>query len=560
MRKNSVRILAFNITHDSSVCSINNGHIEFFCKEERLSRVKRDKHPFKSLQLYKSKNFGKIDYILYCTPSNYGGEPEFFYREFIGKLFDVEMENFSSLSHHLCHAASAFYNSGFKKALTFVIDRNGSILFDNKIDACRESESVFSCSYPDNLKPLYKSFWTNDRIGINKDNLKKLIKNSFPSSDIQVDNEYSITKVYEAATTLIGQPILENGKTMGLASYGSNKKYPSLFLNGSPITNYFTHIINGDADNEVIFNGEQDKITNNITKDNYKFYADKARHVQLETQKESLRLIKKYINKTKIKNVCIVGGYGLNVVANNYYVKNLPNVNFYFEPVADDTGIAIGAAYFKYRNVTKDNTVVTLKNNFYHYYEDSKINKGVEATIEDVCKLLMDQKSVAIFEGAAEAGPRALGHRSILFDPRNKNCKDTVNKIKNREWYRPFAGVILKKEFKKYFNTLGLEESNNMTINFECKKNTVKLFPGVVHVDNSCRVQTVSSGFLYNLLNHFDKLTKCPILLNTSLNLAGEPLVNTKEEALLLLNKSELDAIYFVDEKKLIQKEKHESI
>jgi len=480
-----VRILAFNITHDSSVCSINNGHIEFFCKEERLSRIKRDKHPFKSLELYKSKNFGKIDYILYCTPSNYGGESEFYYREYIKKIFNVEMQNFSSLTHHLCHASSAFYNSGFKKALTFVIDRNGSILFDNKIDVCRESESVFLCSYPDNFTPLYKSFWTNDNIGINKDNLKKLIKSNFPLSDIHVDNEYSITKVYEAATTLIGQPILENGKTMGLASYGVNKKYHSLFLNGSPITNYFTNIINEDGDNVVIFKDQQDKITKDITENNYKFYADKAKQVQLETQKESLRLIKKYISKTKIKNVCIVGGYGLNVVANNYYIENLPNVNFYFEPVADDTGIAIGAAYFKYRNLTKDNKVITPKNNFYHYYEDNKINKGTKATVKDVCKLLIDQKSLAIFEGAAEAGPRALGHRSILFDSRNKNCKNIVNKIKNREWYRPFAGVILKEEFKKYFNTLGLEESNNMTINFKCKKNIEKLFPGVIHVDNS---------------------------------------------------------------------------
>ena len=179
---------------------------------------------------------------------------------------------------------------------------------------------------------------------------------------------------------------------------------------------------------------------------------------------------------------------------------------------------------------------------------------------EEAIDLILQQEIVAIFQGHSEWGPRALGNRSLLFDPRNKDGKDIVNKVKNREWYRPFAGVILKKEFKKYFNTLSLDESNNMTINFKCKKNTAKLFPGVVHVDNSCRVQTVSSGFLYDLLKQFNKLTKCPILLNTSLNLAGEPLVNTKEEALLLLNKSKLDAIYFVDEKKLIQKEKHESI
>ena len=166
--------------------------------------------------------------------------------------------------------------------------------------------------------------------------------------------------------------------------------------------------------------------------------------------------------------------------------------------------------------------------------------------------LLNKQKSVAIFEGSAEAGPRALGHRSILFDARNKNCKDLVNKIKNREWYRPFAGVILKEHFKKYFDTLGLSESKDMTINFECNKETLKLVPGIVHVDGTCRIQTVEDGFLYDLLTEFNKLTKCPMLLNTSLNLAGEPLVNTKEEACELLNNSKLDAIYFVEDSKIL--------
>ena len=548
-----MRVLAFNTTHDSSVCAVNDGHIEFFCKEERLSRVKRDKNPFKSLHLYQSKNFGKIDHVLYCTPSNRRGDVEYIYNEYIKKLFDVKMENFSFLTHHLCHASSAFYNSGFKKALCFVIDRNGSIVFDKNVDTCREAESVFICQYPDIIKPIYKSFWINNLIDINKHNLKNYLKNLYPSTDINVNNEYSITKVYEAATTLIGQNILENGKTMGLASYGTDKKYKPLFLNGSPITDYFNHRY---IDNEyaVTFNKLEDRITKNITRENYMFYADKAKHVQLETQKESLELIKKYLKKTKIKNVCISGGYGLNVVANNFYIKNIPNVNFYFEPVADDTGIAIGAAYFKYRQATKNNKIIKPKNNFYHYYEDIKIEKGIEASVKDVCDLLIKQKSVAIFEGSAEAGPRALGHRSILFDPRNKNCKNLINQIKKREWYRPFAGVILKKYFKNFFNTLGLNESKDMTINFKCKNNLIKLAPGVVHVDKSCRVQTVCSGFLYELLCEFNKKTKCPILLNTSLNLAGEPLVNTKKDAMFLFTQSKLDAIYFVEERKLIKK------
>jgi carbamoyltransferase len=546
-----MRILAFNTTHDSSVCCVNNGDIEFFCKEERLTRIKRDNNPFKSLDLFKSQNTKPIDHILFCTPSNREGDVQYIYDQYIRKLFNVEMENFSFLTHHLCHASSAFYNSGFKQALSFVIDRNGSIVFNNNTDSCREAESVFICSYPDDIKPIYKSFWTNNLIAIDKDNLKIHLKNIYPSIDINIDNEYSITKVYEAATTLIGQNILENGKTMGLSSYGLNKKYESLFLNGNPITNYFNHSYK-DNDNVVTFNGLEDKITNYITQENYQFYADKAKHVQLETQRETLTLIKKYVEKTKITNVCISGGYGLNVVANNFYIKNLPNVNFYFEPLSDDTGISIGAAYLKYRNVTKDNKIKTPKNNFYHYYKDTKINKGTKASIKDICKLLNNQKSVAIFEGCAEAGPRALGHRSILFDARNKDCKNLVNKIKNREWYRPFAGVILKEHFKKYFNTLGLNESKDMTINFECHKDTLKLVPGIVHVDKTCRVQTVESGFMYQLLTEFNKLTKCPMLLNTSLNLAGQPLVNTKEEACELLNNSKLDAIYFVDDKKIL--------
>jgi carbamoyltransferase len=165
--------------------------------------------------------------------------------------------------------------------------------------------------------------------------------------------------------------------------------------------------------------------------------------------------------------------------------------------------------------------------------------------------LLIDQKSVAIFDGAPEAGPRALGHRSILFDPRNKNAKDIVNKIKKREWYRPFAGIILESQFNEYFDTCGLKESKFMTINFEAKSGVRDYVPGIIHVDNTCRIQTVSSGFLFNLLTLFYNKTGCPMLLNTSFNLAGEALVQTKKDALDTLNNCSLDAVYFVDDNKL---------
>jgi len=326
-----------------------------------------------------------------------------------------------------------------------------------------------------------------------------------------------------------------------------------LFIENIPNANKFSFL--KDANKSVCFYNCENLITKDINKNNYTFYADKAKLVQTETQEQVLNLIKKQVNQTSIKNVCIVGGYGLNVVANNYYIKNLPKINFYFEPVSDDTGVSIGAAMLKYKELTSKQ-IYPCTNNFYHYYKKEKLNIGKKSNIDEVCNLLTNKKSVAIFEGNPEAGPRALGHRSILFDPRNIDAKKIVNNIKKREWYRPFAGVILKSEFKKYFQTLDLKESPYMTINFDVISNNK--IPGVVHVDNTCRIQTVSEGFLHNLLKKFYIKTKCPILLNTSFNLAGEPLVQTYSDALLTLKNSSLDAIYFVDEKKIvIQNEFH---
>tara|TARA_R100001086_G_scaffold245828_1_gene177267 strand:- start:915 stop:1799 length:885 start_codon:yes stop_codon:yes gene_type:complete len=293
-----------------------------------------------------------------------------------------------------------------------------------------------------------------------------------------------------------------------------------------------------------MFKGMKSKIAKEITPKNFKFYADPCQHVQLETQQEALDLIKKWVEVTGIKNICIGGGYGLNVVANSYYVKHLPDCNFYFDPLADDTGTSIGAARFLYHQITQDHKRYSSKNNFYHFYENCFNQYGKKASLKDVVKLLIQQQAVGLFEGFPEAGPRALGHRSLLLDPRNPKGKDIINVIKKREWYRPFAGVILKEHFDKYFHTLGLKESAYMTLNFKCKQ--PKKIPAIVHVDNTCRVQTVDRGCLYDILTLFYKETGCPILLNTSLNLAGQPLVQTKTEA-----KDSFDRVYFVEDKRL---------
>ena len=547
-----MRIIAFNTAHDSSVCSIHNRKIEFFCKEERLTRTKRDKNPFKSLELYGSLNLGKIDHFLYHTPSNDEASSEFFYRNYIRKKFNIEMENYSVLSHHKCHAALAYYNSGFKKALVFVIDRNGSMFFIKGQCMARESESVFVCDK--DIKPVYKNFWNLPNQETNRQQMLNAITDYYPNCKIKVRSNLGVVKVYEAATTLIGQNPLENGKTMGLSAYGMSANYftdkHKLFLEGSPLTNKFIHLNNKDR--VTCFYDEESKITTNITKDNYSYYANKAKLVQIETQKEVGNLISTYVKNTGINNVCIVGGYGLNVIANQYYLETLPFINFYFEPVADDAGISIGAAMLKWKETTKTNPL-PLKNNFYHYYkkENTKI-LGENATALDVCKLLENKKSVAIFDGNPEAGPRALGHRSILFDPRIKGGKEIVNKIKNREWYRPFAGTILKKYLYNHFVKLPIKDSPYMTINFKCK--TPSLFPGIIHEDGTSRLQTVEKGELFNILSLFNKRNNCPILLNTSFNLAGQPLVHSVDDAINVLNNSKLNAVYFVQQGKLLKK------
>lgn len=545
-----MRILAFNITHDSSVCSLVDGKIEFFCKEERLTGIKRDKHPFKSIELYESLKLGKIDHILYLTPSNNEKEIEFVWKTYIEKKFNKEMENFSSLLHHECHANLAYHNSKFEEALIFVIDRNGSMFFINEQVVARESESVF-VGNKNKIKPILKNFWLELNKDIEKINILNELKKYYYDCEISLNNSLSIVKVYEAATTLIGQHPLENGKTMGLSSYGKKYTKENLFIENIPNTNKFSFL--NDTDNSVCFYNSESLITKNINSNNYKFYADKCKLVQIETQEQVLKLIKKYVKSTGIKNVCIVGGYGLNVVANNYYMENLSGVKFYFEPVADDTGIPIGAAMLKYKQETSKN-VFPCVDNFYHYYKEENINEGINSNIKEVCKLIENQKSVAIFDGNPESGPRALGHRSILFDPRNENCKKIVNNIKNREWYRPFAGVIIKSYLYDYFENLPIDESPYMTINFKYKKNLKIKFPGIIHVDNTCRIQTVEQGNLYDILNLFNERNNCPILLNTSFNLAGKPLVHTIKDAISTWKESSLDAVYFVNQKKLLIK------
>jgi len=543
-----LKILGISPAHDSSACLYEDGEIVAFYKEERLSGKKRDKFPMLSVQKI-LKNIDYVDLVVYCGVVKH--EYEFNYFKMVVNKFVRydKIINFSD-NHHLQHASLAFYNSGFDSAAAIIIDRNGSML----LNSCREAETIYSVSYPANFKEIYKSLWVFENSAHAE--IKILNENEEDDCEYEAKSMFGIVKVYETATNLIGQHVLENGKTMGLSAYGNKKnKSMDLFVDGTNIPSdfHFGHDESLEAINYLLDKSK----TYNVDPNNYQLYADYAWQVQKQTQEAVSYLIRKAVDKTGNKNIVISGGYGLNVVANRYYIDKFPELNFYFEPLADDSGNSIGGAMLFYHEQTRDKQIRPLKDTFFHgeSYQIDKKN-GTKVTISDIANNIMSNKSVALFHGKAEAGPRALGHRSILFNAMNSNARDIVNKIKMREWYRPFAAAVLEEDADQYFDMAGIG-SPFMTVSFPVLDGVAKMFSGVVHVDGTCRIQTVNKDvpILYQLLKEIKKLSGHGVVLNTSFNLAGEPLVETPDDAIRTLQNSELDVLWFPEAEIAIIKE-----
>ena len=179
-----------------------------------------------------------------------------------------------------------------------------------------------------------------------------------------------------------------------------------------------------------------------------------------------------------------------------------------------------------------------------------------DTSYDDVAKLIRDGNIVTIFQGRSEGGPRALGNRSILFDPTIKNGKDLVNEVKHREFFRPFACSIKKEKANEWFDLAGMEESPFMMYAVDALEGVEEKIPSVIHVDGTCRIQTVTpeqNEHYYNLIDAFEKLSGVPILFNTSFNLGGEPLVETVEDAVDTLQSSDIDYLYLPEIQKLVK-------
>lgn len=575
----SYNILAINPGHNGSICLLKDGEIDFYIEEERITRVKYDGNPLRTL--YKILETTKIDVLVL------GGTHKEAYPEMTWNgedVFSGAVKRYNPNckivplynNHHAGHAAGAFYNSGFDSAAVVVVDGAGSFF---KYDVQTrfpvegfETETIFHCNYPNNLEVVYKSIGSNYGSKLVSDN-----------GDVKFDGNVNITKAYESVTTYAGFHPIEAGKLMGLSSYGKqNSKIPQLFIGEDANKNVFTptypsggfvNIYNypdlklKSIKNTLSYMGDIDEIAKNP--EDLEIVQDMAWAIQQDTQRLVGDLIQKAIDLTGEKNICISGGFGLNCVANYYYKKRFPNINLFVDPISHDGGTSIGLAklawytYCREENVDFEKSPLTtlyLGQNRNQEIDETKYSENfniINVTPDDVAKLISEQNIVSLFNGSSEAGPRALGNRSILFDPRNPKGKDIVNVVKGREWFRPFAGSMLKEYANEWFDMAGLEESPFMMYAVDVLPEKKEQIPCITHVDGTCRIQTVTrdqNEYYYDLIQSFHKITGVPILFNTSFNLAGDPLVETFDDAIKTLMNSELKYLYVPSKKILLEK------
>jgi len=524
-----MKVLSINFSHDASVSVIIGGELVYYRMEERLTRKKHDSFPFFSL-LGAKKLYKKFDLFvingLHCGSNNLLNV-SYWYKFLLELDCGANHDNIliENQHHHVNHARTSFYHSNFDDALCIVLDGAGNIFEDVSYEGvlCRELETIFYASKPNKFIQIYKRFFTGTgRNNFKKypDDIRKIELFDGTLVDVEFSSYPSVGWEYEICNEKIGFGEYDSGKSMGLSQ----------------------------CHNHV------EKID--------KEWHEKSKlcfDVQRNTLHRSLYLIGKYLNKYNTKNIVISGGYGLNCVSNHEYLKKL-DANIFIDPTCDDCGISIGAGLYHYYEKTGDYKNIPLNNVYFGYEEDDYNLDGLnskEVSEDFVVELLREQNIIALFQGKSEIGARALGNRSIIFDPRNPYGKDIMNNLKKRESFRPFGATILEDKSKEWFDMINLESSPFMLYAVKCHDNKMDKIPAVLHVDGTSRIQTLTkkqNPNFYSLIEKFYKKTNVPMLLNTSFNLNGEPIVETFEDSLKTFFNSKIDFLYLPEIKRIILK------
>ncbi len=556
-----MKILGIQKDHNSSVAFFENEKLLYFNQEERLSKLKKASNfPFLCVKDIKNK-FNKVDKVLITGYNNNDLDTIVQYlKHELNLIENIEKQTYTFFnSHHLIHAAKSFFDSPFEEALVFVIDGRGSTFNLTNGEVGYETTSVYEVNNLNNFNCIYKKIYTNSKINKNlKINynyeptyfykIKSLSINDKTIFDISNINDLGHFYSHSSVNYNWKQ---EEGKLMGLSAFG---KYNEKIFNIVNANDFF-EINHGEEKSNTLFNYKKyPEIKNNLI--NLSFA------IQNKFEKDYLNLINKFIKKYKSNNIILTGGASLNVVNNYKIKKNLhKKYNLFIDPLCGDEGNSIGICKY-YINSFYPKIKLNKLTNLYlgpKYKYNFKLNKNEisikKISIKKIIKLLISGNIVALYQNKAEAGPRALGNRSLLLDPRIKNGKDIMNTVKKRESFRPFACSILKEKVNEWFDMAGLDESPYMMYAVKALNNVKEKINSVIHEDDTSRIQTITKDYnkvMYDILKEFYKETKIPILMNTSFNIAGEPLVETPEDAINTLRKSKIEYLYFSDIKQLI--------
>ena len=574
--------------HDSAASILINGKLVAAAQEERFTRLKHDKsYPYNAIEFvlqYAKVKFSEIDaivffekpflkferlletyvafaprgFVSFCKAMPIWLKEKLFQKNFLINKFKDHDKNFKDQSkiyfseHHLSHAASAFFPSPFDEAVILTADGVGE--------------------------------WATTTVSIGKGN------------DLQIKKEiqfpHSLGLLYSAFTYYTGFKVNSGEyKLMGLAPYGSpiyedkiknhlvDIKNDGSFHLDQSFFNYSTGLtMTNEKFNKLFGHKPRDPKNEQLTQ----FHMDIASSIQKVTEEIMIKLARSIRHEYKITNLCLAGGVALNCVANGKILSENIFDNIWVQPAAGDAGGSLGAALaFWYIDQKKDRKIDLSDSMQGSYLGPEFNNEQIEKELKDsgakytllsddelidkVADDLASSKAIGWFQGRMEFGPRALGARSILGDPRSSETQKNLNlKVKYRESFRPFAPSVLNEDLSEWFETK--TDSPYMLMVAKVKDNKIikmteeqkKLFgieklnikrsniPAVTHLDYSARIQTVSKNTnekYYNLIKKFKEKTSCPVLVNTSFNVRGEPIVNSPTEAYNCFMGTELDTL-----------------
>jgi carbamoyltransferase len=587
--------------HDSAACLIRDGEIIAAAQEERFTRKKHDpnypKNAINFVLNYSNLKLSEVDQIVFFekpflkferlletyvafAPKGFVSfskamplwiKEKLFQKNLLFSKLKEHDENFKSdkniyfSDHHLSHAASAFFPSPFEEAVILTADGVGE--------------------------------WATTTVAVGKGNNLEVKK--------EIQFPHSLGLLYSAFTYYTGFKVNSGEyKLMGLAPYGLpiyqdkikklvDVKDDGTFRLNQKYFNYATGLtMTNDKFHKLFGQNRRDPKKDQITQ----FHMDIASSIQHVTEEIMIKLSKGIRNEYGIKNLCLAGGVALNCVANGKILKEKIFENIWIQPAAGDAGGSLGAALALW-HIEQGNSRLVSKNDsmkgsylgceFNQQQIEKELNSlganfqtfEYESLIEKTAEFLANEKAIGWFQGRMEFGPRALGGRSILGDPRSDKMQKNLNlKVKYRESFRPFAPSILREDLSKWFDLdvdspymllvsdINDEKKIQMTEQqkqlFGIDKLNIKRseIPAVTHVDYSARIQTVTKNtnkIYYDLIKKFKEKTGCPVIVNTSFNVRGEPIVNTPTDAFNCFMGTELD--YLVIGNCILEKQKQDN-